>query len=119
MHDSAVIGHITLDRIIGKEGVRTQLGGPPAYISLAFQKLSKKVRVISKVGEDIPERFVLQLRDVGVEIEGFKVKGSYTTGFTLDYREADRLLSVQRICDEITPVDLEELPEVVLISLRV
>ena len=116
MADFAVIGHVAIDRIITDQGERVQLGGPPTYVSLVTQKLSKSVSTVTKVGGDIPDDFVSQLEGLGIDIEGMIIEGAETTRFTLDYRGAERRLSVGSVCEEIGPENLVGLHEVVLLT---
>jgi len=116
MADFAVIGHVAIDRIITDQGERVQLGGPPTYVSLVTQKLSKSVSTVTKVGGDIPDDFVSQLEGLGIDIEGMIIEGAKTTRFTLDYRGAERRLSVGSVCEEIGPENLVGLHEVVLLT---
>ncbi len=111
-----VIGHIAIDRIITPTDERIQLGGPPTYVSLITKNLGETVNTFTKVGDDMPNRFLRKLRDFGVDIEGMVVEGSTTTRFTLDYRDKVRHLSVENICEEIKPRDIDERLEVVLIA---
>ena len=112
----AVVGHIAIDRIIDARGERSQLGGPPTYVSLVADALGESVEAVTKVGEDIPPEFVEQLRRLGVDLGGMVVEGAETTRFVLDYRGAERRLSVGSICEAIGPEDVSELPEAVLIA---
>jgi sugar/nucleoside kinase (ribokinase family) len=116
MADFAVIGHVAIDRIITDQGERIQLGGPPTYVSLVARKLGKTVRTVTKVGGDIPDDFISQLEGLGVDIEGMIIEGSETTRFILDYRGAERRLSVGSVCEVFGPEDLVGLPEVVLLA---
>lgn len=116
MADLAVVGHIAIDRIINTEEERTQLGGPPAYISHVARRLGKRVDVVTKVGDDIPDDFISQLHVLRIDLEGMIVDGAETTRFILDYRGADRLLSVGSVCEEIGPEEVSELPEAVLLA---
>jgi len=116
MADFAVIGHVAIDRIITDQGERVQLGGPPTYVSLVTQKLSKSVSTVTKVGGDIPDDFVSQLERLGIDIEGMIIEGAETTRFILDYRGAERRLSVGSVCEEIGPENLVGLHEVVLLT---
>ena len=112
----AVVGHIAIDRIIDARGEKSQLGGPPTYVSLVADALGGSVEAVTKVGEDIPPEFVEQLRRLGVDLGGMVVEGAETTRFVLDYRGAERRLSVGSICEAIGPEDVSELPEAVLIA---
>lgn len=116
MADFAVIGHVAIDRIITDQGERVQLGGPPTYVSLVTQKLSKSVSTVTKVGGDIPDDFVSQLEGLGIDIKGMIIEGAETTRFILDYRGAERRLSVGSVCEEIGPENLVGLHEVVLLT---
>ncbi|MFB0557881.1 MAG: carbohydrate kinase family protein, partial [Candidatus Bathyarchaeia archaeon] len=60
--------------------------------------------------------FVSQLRGLGVDLEGMTIDGAETTRFTLDYRWADRVLSVSSVCEEIGPEDVSGQPEAFLIA---
>lgn len=116
MTDFAVVGHIAIDKIITSRDVRTQLGGPPTYISLISQRLGESVRTVTVVGDDIPSVFLNQLKDLGVDLKGMVIDGSATTRFTIDYRGTKRHLSVTSICEEIKPENIDELPKAVLIA---
>jgi len=116
MADLAVVGHIAIDRIITAAGSRTQIGGPPIYIALVAKRLGLGVGAVTKVGGDMPEGFLGLLRRLGLDISGQVVEGAETTRFILDYRGAERRLSVESVCDEIRPEDVRDLPEAVLIS---
>jgi len=116
MADLAVVGHIAIDRVITISGSRTQLGGPPTYVSLVAGRLGLDVGVITKVGRDMPSRFIEKLQELGIDLRGQIVEGAATTRFILDYRGAERRLSVESVCEEIRPEDIHDLPEAVLIA---
>lgn len=116
MVDLAVVGHVAIDRVITASGRRTQLGGPPTYVSLASRRLGLDVGAVTKVGGDMPSSFLGQLRGLGIDLRGQIVEGAATTRFTLDYSGAERRLSVESVCEEIRPGDLRDLPEAVLIA---
>jgi len=116
MADFGVVGHVAIDKIITTMEERTQLGGPPSYISLVTTRLGKSVSAITKVGSDIPDDFVSQLDELGVGLEGMIVDAAKTTRFILDYRSAERRMIVGSICEEIGPHDVSGLSEVVLLA---
>ena len=116
MADFAVIGHVAIDRIITDQGERIQLGGPPTYVSLVTRKLGKSVMTVTKVGGDIPDDFISQLEGLGIDLEGMIIEGAETTRFILDYRGAERRLSVGSVCEEIKSEDVVGLSEVVLLA---
>jgi len=116
MADLVVVGHIAIDRVITADGSRTELGGPPTYVSLVAERLGVDIGVITKVGGDLPSSFRRQLQELGIDLQGQIVEEAETTRFILDYRGAERRLSVESVCDEIRPEDVHDPPEVVLIA---
>jgi sugar/nucleoside kinase (ribokinase family) len=116
MADFGVVGHVAIDKIITTLEERTQLGGPPSYISLVTTRLGKSVSTITKVGSDISNDFISQLDELGVGLEGMIVDAAETTRFILDYRSAERRMIVGSICEEIGPHDVSGLSEVVLLA---
>ncbi len=116
MTDLVVVGHIAIDTVITAEGSRTQLGGPPTYVSLVARKLGLDIGVITKVGGDMPSSLRGQLQGRGIDLRGQIMEGASTTRFTLDYRGAERRLSIDSICEEIRPEDVHDPPEAVLIA---
>jgi sugar/nucleoside kinase (ribokinase family) len=116
MADFGVVGHVAIDKIITTMEERTQLGGPPSYVSLVTKRLGKSVSAITKVGSDIPDDFISQLDELGVGLEGMMVDTAETTRFILDYRSAERRMIVGSICEEIGPHDVSGLSEVVLLA---
>lgn len=116
MDEFAVVGHVAVDKIITSNGSRVQLGGPPTYIALVARRLGAAVKVVTKVGGDLPSDYMGQLRELGIGLRGQIVEGAKTTRFTLDYRGAERRLSVESVCEEITPDDVSDLPEAVIIA---
>lgn len=111
-----VVGHIAIDRVIDARGERVQLGGTPTYVATVTRRLGASIEAVTKVGKDIPKDFVSSLHEVGLDLEGMIVEEAETTRFVLDYRWADRVLSVSSVCDVIGPEDISERPEAVLIA---
>lgn len=114
MVEFTVIGHVAIDRIITSEGERTQLGGPQTYISLAARELGHSTKAVTKVGEDFPEDYLEDLRELGIDL--VRQIGSSTTRFVLDYRGVERVLKVEGICGEISPKEVSEVTGPILIS---
>jgi fructokinase len=112
----AVIGHVAIDKIIDHDGERTQLGGPPAYISVAFGVLGNDILPISKVGEDMPRDLLLQLDELGIDARRMVADGAETTRFVLDYTKTIRCLGVESVCEEIGPDSIVDLPDIALIT---
>lgn len=116
MADIVVVGHVTIDRIITVNNDVEQLGGPPAYVALAAGRLGLGVKAVTKVGVDMPEGFLSELRRLGIYLHDQVVEKANTTRFSLDYRYPERRLSVESVCEKIEPEDIHDLPEAVLIT---
>jgi sugar/nucleoside kinase (ribokinase family) len=114
MVEFTVIGHVAIDRIITSEGERTQLGGPPTYVSLAARVMGHSTKAVTKVGENFPEDYLEDLKELGIDL--VRQIGSSTTRFVLDYRGSERVLSVEGICGKISPEEVSEVTGPVLIS---
>ena len=83
----AVIGHITIDKVIDETGQRVQLGGPPSYAALSFGILGDRIHAVSKIGDDVSEDFLRRLADLGMDTSNMIVEGAETTRFVLDYTQ--------------------------------
>jgi sugar/nucleoside kinase (ribokinase family) len=116
MEPFAVVGHVSIDRIVTGDGERTQLGGPPTYVSLITHLLGGELKVCTKVGDDFPPEYADSLSSRGIDVGGFVVPGAETTRFVLDYTAEERRLSVQSVCEEIGPEDVRGLPDAVLLA---
>jgi sugar/nucleoside kinase (ribokinase family) len=109
--DLAVVGHFSIDSIIlpGKQPC-TILGGAVAYVSLVARVLEASASVISKVGGDFPEEYMLQLKEAGVDTSHIiKVCSERTTSFELTYNQ-DLSSRELRLRSQGSPIMAEELP---------
>ena len=66
MVDFAAIGHVTNETIDRPNGEWRTAGGPVAYIVLTAKKLGKKVKTVTKVGDDLSSEQIAQLREIGL-----------------------------------------------------
>ncbi|UCE15993.1 MAG: hypothetical protein JSV12_09135 [Candidatus Bathyarchaeota archaeon] len=109
MFDLVTVGHITIDSIFSpkKSTPRTTLGGPPTYVSLAARKLGAKVSVVSKVGGDFPDEYVVWLKANVVDLSGLRrVRDASTTRFLLKYGKRGRQLQLKSQAPPIFPEDV-------------
>ena len=116
MADLTVIGHIAIDKIITHDATRTQIGGPPAYVALGAGVLGRGVEAITKVGGDMPDDFLIQFSDLGLNLQGMVVEKAPTTRFTIDYRGFERSLMVESVCAEIGSEDVELSTEAAIVA---
>ena len=116
MEPFGVVGHVSIDRIVTGDGERTQLGGPPTYVSLITHLLGGELSVCTKVGGDFPPEYVENLASRGIGLGGCIVQGAETTRFVLDYTVEERRLSVPSVCVEIGLGDVRGLPDAVMLA---
>jgi len=116
MIDFTIIGHIVIDEITYSHGKQVNVMGPAGSTILAASKLGKKVKLITKVGEDIPIEYVSQLNKIGIDLSDMIVKGVNTTRMILDVRGNDRKGHMEHFCEEIKPEDIKELPNAVMVA---
>ncbi len=132
--DIVVVGHFAVDFISlpDRDKPIRILGGAAAYSSLIVRVLGGSVSVISKVGTDFPQNWLLNLQQKGIDIS--KVITSLhepTTSYELNYskdfssralrlknqgspiRLNDLSSSIQSKAIHIAPIDAEISPEVV------
>ena len=109
MFDLTTVGHFAIDLISSPTIVspKPTLGGAPTYVSLTARKLGAQVSVISKVGEDFPQKYWIWLKSQGVDLSGLKlVKGSLSTKFVLEYGNGERKLALTSRAPIICPEDV-------------
>ncbi|MGA2384992.1 MAG: carbohydrate kinase family protein [Candidatus Bathyarchaeia archaeon] len=110
--DLAVIGHLSIDRILlpSRTAPFTVLGGSPTYTSLAARRLGATASVISKVGGNFPEAYLWWLRQEGIDLSGVVRKAEEpTTSFELSYSKdlSERTLILK---SKGAPIELADLP---------
>jgi len=111
MFDIVVVGHFAIDLIIplNETKPRRRLGGPPTYVSLSAIKLGSSVSVISKVGGDFPEKYILWLRRKSVDLSGLKInETSETTSFLIKYYPSGWREMILK--SRAPPIFIEDLP---------
>lgn len=103
-----VIGHLVIDYVVkNRINIRRALGGAAAYCSLALRKYGAEVSIVSKVGEDFPNEYLLFLARNGINISFIKIaKGKRTTSYKLEYFNSERQLTIMGLCEPILPQDV-------------
>lgn len=103
-----VIGHLTKD-IILKDGKRIERIGGGAYYSALALSCFGKVKVLTKIGKDFPERF---LEEFGRRIELILLPSKKSTIYELRYlNKGKRILRLLDKGDEIKAQELPKLDE--------
>jgi sugar/nucleoside kinase (ribokinase family) len=110
-YDLTVAGYIVLDYISrGRTVTGPLLGGPSTYASLAARALGASVAVVSRVGHDFGRDRLEWFRKRGVTTSHIRVCDTPTTSFKIHYRNGDRTMRVDPVCERLNEEDLETLP---------
>jgi sugar/nucleoside kinase (ribokinase family) len=116
LFDFAAIGHVVIGTIIKHDGEWTDAWGPIGCIALVAKKLGKTVKAVTKVGDDISDEYIAQLKDIGINLDGMIVKGAKTTRIPIDLRGEERRGKILDFCELINPSDVIDLPDAVVIN---
>ncbi len=108
MSEIILVGHIAIDTIVRGSRRWQSLGGTVVYGSLAALRHGAKPIVVSKVGEDFPDEYLLFLARNGVDISYVRVvRGTKSTRFKLAYKDSDRELTLLAKAENIRRVDVD------------
>jgi len=113
MLELGVVGHVVIDRIYTIKGWRTQLGGPPTYMTCFSEPLSVYLRVYTSIGPDFPAEYHEWYGNHDMDLRDH-ISDTPTTRFVLDYTGDTRRLSVEQVCEPIDAV--EDPPDNVIVS---
>jgi len=104
----AIVGHLAIDHIFVEEATYSPtVGGVPTYAGLAAAKMGSKVKVVSKVGESLPEECLRWLSNQGLDLSGVRrIKGARTTSFEIRYVGNEREMRLLEKGEPITPDDV-------------
>ena len=108
--DFPTIGHVGFCENLLPDGEWTFATGLVAYVVLAARKLGKTAKTVTKVGDDIADEHIEQLREMGIDVEGMIVPATKTTRVEIDMREEKRKGRWLNFCEEIKPEDFVEWP---------
>jgi len=104
---------VAVDRIHTTLGWRTQLGGPPTYMTCLSEHLGISLRVYTSVGLDFPAEYHEWYENHGMVIRD-SVRDAPTTRFVIDYTGDTRRMSVENVCEPIEAV--KDPPSSVIVS---
>jgi sugar/nucleoside kinase (ribokinase family) len=105
--DLLVVGHFAIDYVVREgEALPPSLGGTVTFSSLATAGLGAKVGIVSKVGPDFRDDYILVFARNGVDISEVKKVKAPTTKYRLEYLGEERTLTLLTKCDPIGPKDV-------------
>ncbi len=102
-----LVGHMVVDTVVRDNEMRKALGGTVVYGALAALKHNVKPIVISKIGSDFPDEYLMFLSRSGVDLSGVKVSKMASTRFKLVYKDTERTLYLLSKCEDITAFDIK------------
>ncbi|ABL78016.1 PfkB family carbohydrate kinase [Thermofilum pendens] len=106
--DVYLIGHLTVDIVVEGGNMRRSLGGTVTFGSLAAIRHNATPHVVSKVGRDFPDEYLMYLGRNNVDLSYVRLSRYLpTTKFKLVYREGgERVLYLLSRCEDILSSDV-------------
>ena len=106
----AIVGHIAIDTIVLKGSEVSSLGGPPCYAGLTAKRLDSEVTLVTKIGADFPDEYLLWLARNSINFaKNSKSLNSKTTRFKINVRKEGKSLQLTSRCKEIEASQLNDL----------
>ncbi|MEM2635178.1 MAG: PfkB family carbohydrate kinase [Nitrososphaerales archaeon] len=106
----AIAGHVAIDTIISKDFQITSLGGPPCYAGLTARNLNSNVWLITKIGYDFPDQYMVWLSKNQLNFaKDFRSQIKPTTHFKIILKDNERELYLQAKCEDIEVTQLDSL----------
>ncbi len=104
-----VVGHLSRDLLITPSIRRETLGGGPAYAMLAPSIGANDSGIVSKVGDDLEQKYYSILQDAGLDLTGLVQSGSHCTRFVNEYdNQGQRTQRIEHLAPSINAGDLFE-----------
>ena len=113
-----IVGTVAFDAIETPFGKTDKIvGGAATYISLAASFFSKKLNLVSVVGEDFPKDAIETLKKHNVDLEGFQIKKGEKTFFWSgkyhdDMNSRDTIETKLNVLEKFDPVLPEKYQDV-------
>ena len=105
--DLLLVGYLVVDVIVTRGTLRRRLGGTAAYGSFAALKHRVRPHVVSKIGLDFPDEYLMFLSRSGVDISHVQVSRSMpTTKFKHVYEGEERISYLLSRCEDILLGDI-------------
>ncbi|MGY5852514.1 MAG: carbohydrate kinase family protein [Candidatus Thorarchaeota archaeon] len=104
-----VVGHLSRDLLITPSIRRETLGGGTAYAMLAPSIGATDSGIVSKVGDDLEQKYYSILQDAGLDLTGLVQSGANCTRFVNEYDdEGQRIQRIEHLAPSINAGDLFE-----------
>ena len=102
-----LLGHLVIDTVVKNGRVRKSLGGTVSFGSIAALRHQVKPKIVSKIGLDFPDEYLIFLSRNGVDVSHVRISRTLpTTKFKLVYEDHGRTLYLLSKCEDILPGDV-------------
>lgn len=111
--DISVIGNFSIDSIIlpNRSAPIQSLGGAVTYVSIISRRLNQKSSIISKIGDDFPEKYLDALNLEGIDLSLIKKeKKEKTNQFEIKY-SGDLMKRSLRLKKRGSAIKLDDIPK--------
>jgi len=106
--EAVFFGHIVMDTVVRGDRRWQNIGGTVVYGAFAALRHGVKPLVVSKVGDDFLDEYLIMLARNNIDISYIRViRGARTTRFKLVYRDSERELTLLSRAEEIRRIDAE------------
>ena len=106
----AIASHIVLDKIKSTDGTITEsIGGPPCYCGFTSRRFGFDVRLVTKVGNDLPKKFYNMLQNNKIILSDRVVVDAPTTKFQIISQGDSRQLLLSDKCKPLTVKDIQDM----------
>jgi sugar/nucleoside kinase (ribokinase family) len=104
----AVVGHILKERVIFPDRVLYPvLGSPAAYSSICLARLSNKVGIVTRIGDDFPRQLLEVFAQAGVRQEGVIIGAASTTNELIYHPDGHKTL---KFLTRAAKIDYADIP---------
>jgi sugar/nucleoside kinase (ribokinase family) len=106
----AIASHIVLDTIKSTDGTFTvSLGGPACYCGITSRRFGFDVRLVTKVGNDLPEGLLHMLQNNDIILNGNMRADAPATKFQINSQGDFRQLLLTDKCKPISVKDIQDM----------
>lgn len=105
-----IASHIVSDLIHDADGrIVESIGGPPCYCGITCRRFGFDVRLLTRIGSDLPVDMRQTLRDNDLILTERQIVNTPTTKFRLMIEGKTRGLQLISKCEPLTPEEIEEI----------
>ena len=109
--DLITVGNLSIDSIkIGKYGAKTVPGGSAGAVVTAASALGQGVGIVTKIGEDYPLKWMIDLAGRGIDLSGVSTQKT-SCRFELKYDQKNNLKHFKEIFNSEDIISTQDIPD--------